>query len=356
MKKLIAFSALVLLVLFGLTAVVVQAADKPVEVSTCWMPEHETFVIWYAKEKGWDKEEGIQLKLNYFESGMSQLEALPAKQWVLGGTGGVPQVVGALRYNAYLIGIGNDESITNAVMVRGDSPIMKVKGFNPKYPDVYGSPELVKGKTILCTTVSSAHYALSNWLKVLGLKDSDVTIKNMDQAQAVAAYESGVGDAVALWAPHLYTGMNKGWKIAGDIRSCGAALPITLIGDREFCDKNPEIVAKFLRIYFRGINMLRAEGDKILPEYKRFYKEWAGMEMDDDMARKDLTMHPVFTYDEQLKLFDNSKGESTVETWQKGILDFFTEQGKFKPEEKEKVLKSNYITDKFLKMVKQPIP
>lgn len=30
-------------------------AEKLTKVPTAWMDEHETFLIWYAKEKGWDK-------------------------------------------------------------------------------------------------------------------------------------------------------------------------------------------------------------------------------------------------------------------------------------------------------------
>ena len=56
---------------------------------------------------------------------MDQLEALPAKQWVVGGTGTVPILVGALRYNTSLIGIANDESWVNAVTVRPDNPALK---------------------------------------------------------------------------------------------------------------------------------------------------------------------------------------------------------------------------------------
>jgi NitT/TauT family transport system substrate-binding protein/sulfonate transport system substrate-binding protein len=349
-------SILVFAIVLASWMVIGSATAQVFQLGTAWQPEHETFIPWYANQKGWDKEEGFQIKDKYFDSGMAMLEALPAKQWVIGGLGGVPMTVGAVRYGSYLIAIANDESITNVIMVRGDSPILKTKGFNKQHPEVYGKPEDIKGKTILCTTVSSAHYVMSNWLKVLGLKDKDVVIKNMDQAQAVAAFESGVGDAVALWAPHLYDGLNKGWKIAADLKMCGVALPVVLIGEKEFCDKNPEMVAKFLRVFFRGVNHINREGDKLLPEYKRFYKEWAGMEMSDDMAKKDLVMHPIFTYEEQLKLFDSSKGPSTVQQWQSGILEFFTEQGRFKPEDREKVLKTPYITDKFLKMVKQPIP
>ena len=101
-------------------------------------------------------------------------------------------IAGALRYGAYQIGLGNDESITNNVYVRPDSPILKVKGFNKAFPEVYGSPETVKGKTILVTTVSSVHYAMSSWLSVLGLKDSDVVIKQMDEPRAGESTRGGV--------------------------------------------------------------------------------------------------------------------------------------------------------------------
>ncbi len=63
------------------------AQDKPVKVPTCWMDSSEAFNIWYAKKKGWDKEEGLDLEMLMFGSGPAQMEALPAKQWVMGGTG-----------------------------------------------------------------------------------------------------------------------------------------------------------------------------------------------------------------------------------------------------------------------------
>ena len=231
MKKLLFAGIMVLAALFVVTSLgPAMAADKAVKFNTAWEPENETFITWYAKEHGWDKEEGLDFNMLYFDSGMGMLEALPAKQWQIGSLGGTPAVVGAARYGTKVIAIGNDESISNVVMVRPDSPIMKVKGWNPKYPEVYGSPELIKGKTIICTTVSSAHFCLSTWLKVFGLKDSDVVIKNMDIFQCVAAFESGIGDVVALWAPQLYTGLHKGWSIAGDIKNCGSGLPIVILG------------------------------------------------------------------------------------------------------------------------------
>lgn len=334
------------------------AADKVVKLDTCWMPSHESFVPWYAKKMGWDKEEGLDMEMHYFDSGMAQLEALPAKNWVLGGTGGVPMVYGNLRYDAYMIGIANNESFANAVFARPDNPVLNVKGLNPKFPNVFGSPETVKGKTVLVTTVSSVHYAMSLWLQAIGLKETDVTIKNMDQASIIAAFESGVGDFACLWAPYSYTANDKGWKLVADINSTGAFLGLVLVGDKEFCDENPEIVEKFLRMYFRGINMLKAEGSSpmMIKLYKEFMMDWAGMEFTDKMAKTDIDQHPVFTLEEQLKLFDVSKPESQAAEWQRLIAEFFSSQGKLKPEELKKVETSGYVTDKFLKMVRTPIP
>lgn len=333
------------------------SAEKLTQIRTAWMDEHETFLIWYAKEKGWDKEAGLDIEILYFDSGMAILNSLPAGEWVFAGMGAVPAMMGNLRYDTYIIGNGNDESLTNSVLVRPDSPVMKTKGYNKDYPDVYGSPDTVRGKTFLCTTVSSAHFALSSWLKTLGLKDSDVTIKNMDQAQALAAFDNGIGDGVALWAPHMYTGEAKGWKIAANSRTCKEGQPIVLIAEKKYADANPEVVAKFLSVYLRSVNMLKNEPlESLVPEYQRFFLEWAGKNYSKELALQDLKTHPVYDLQEQLAMFDASKGESQAQHWQSQIAKFFAGVGRINQEELKKVESGSYATDKFLKLVKTPIP
>ncbi len=53
----------------------------------------------------------------------------------------------------------------------------------------------------------------------------------------------GIGDAVVLWAPHIYTGLGKGWKIAANTKTAGGAQPIVFIAEKEFTEKNPEVMA-----------------------------------------------------------------------------------------------------------------
>lgn len=359
MKRKLFIIALVVALACMFTVSGPASAKDLVKLSTCWMPEHELFFGWYAKEKGWDKEEGLDFELLYFESGMSQLEALPAKQWVLGATGGVPHVMGSLRFGAQMIGLGNNESFLNTVFARPDAAVVKTKGWNKNRPQVLGKPADVKGKTFLVTTASSAHFAMTTYLQALGLKDSDVIVKQMDQSSIMAAFDSGVGDFACLWAPYSYKAEANGWIEVSNVDKAGAALPINFVGDKDFCEKNPEIVAKFLRVMFRGINKLADEGatDENIKLFQRMYQEWAGMEYSYADAKKDIEMHPVWKLDQQLKLFDASKGESQAQTYERLIAELLLHaNGRITDAELAKVSKGDWITDKYLKMVETPIP
>ena len=348
-KVLTSFLAVALFITFSCAAF----AAAPVKLRTAWLDEHEAFLIWYAKEKGWDKEEGLDIEMLLFSSGMAQLNALPAGEWVLAGTGAVPGMMGALRYGTYTIAVTNDESYTNALLLRPDSPILKTKGYNKDYPEVYGHPDDVRGKTFLITTMSSPHFTLSHWLRVLGLKESDVTIKNIDQAQGLAAFDSGIGDGVCLWAPHMFFGMDKGWKVAGNAALCGKGTPLVLVADTKYADAHPETTAKFLFVYLRGVEHLRTSSiDDLIPEYQRFFFDWAGKTYSKELARLDLESHPVWDIKGQLALFDASKGMSTAQQWQADTARFFASIGSITPDELKKVESASYVTDKFLKLVK----
>ena len=126
-----------------------------------------------------------------------------------------------------------------------------------------------------------------------------------------------------------------------------------------WADANPELVAKFLRVYLRAVNMIQEHMKKqdlkaLVPEYKRFFLEWAGKNYSDAMALKDLETHPVFNLKEQLELLDASKGVSTAQKWHIDIATFFTEVGRLTKDDLKKVQDGKYVTDKFLKLIKAP--
>lgn len=54
-------------------------------------------------------------------------------------------MMGALRYNTYVIANADEEFLINRVLVRPDSPIAKVSA-EQGLSEVLGSPETVKGR------------------------------------------------------------------------------------------------------------------------------------------------------------------------------------------------------------------
>lgn len=330
---------------------VLDAQSAPFKVPVSGQPDHAAYLTHLVMKNGWDKELGFEMELIYFDSGMAQIEALPAKQWVVGTMTSVPWLVGALRYDLYAAGLANDDTHSNLVLVRPDSPILKAKGVNPNFPETYGSAETVRGKTVLTTTVSSAHYALAVWLERLGLTEKDVIVKNMDQAQALAAFESGIGDIVVLWAPTMFVGLDKGWKCANLDSQKGASLPSVIAMDRTWADTNPEKAALVLKAYFKAIDYLKKENVALAQDFSQWLLEWAGIEMAPQYAAIDIKNHTVWTLPEQLVLMNESKGPSEVQKWTFQLSDFFVSQGRFKPGELTHEQIRKCITDAFLKRV-----
>mgnify|MGYP007054909893 FL=1 len=75
-----------------------------------------------------------------------------------------------------------------------------------------------------------------------------------------------------------------------------------------------------------------------------------------EMAALDIKTHPVFNLEEQLALFDGSKGQSKAQYAQSEMARFFAEIGSINKDELKRVEDGSYATDKFLKLIKKPIP
>ena len=328
------------------------AAARLVRVPTAWIDEFETFLIWYAKDTGWDREAGLDVEIRQYDSGEEILDAQSTGAWVYAGMGTVPTIMGNLRNNVVAIAIGADESAANGVVVHADSPIAAVKGWNKAFPEILGSPDTVRGKTFLVSDLSSAHYALSSWLQVLGLQDSDVIIRDMMQGLVVASFENRIGDGVALWAPQLYLALAKGGALAATLKDCGKDSPTYIVADTAYANENPEITVKFLTLYFRAVDEYQSKNpENFLEDYRRFYLEWAGKDFDDDLMLRDMKNHKTVSLPEQQAAFDSATGRSEVQKKLETIARFFAGLGHLAKTEAMHTGTASYATDKFVKLV-----
>ena len=80
------------------------------------------------------------------------------------------------------------------------------------------------------------------------------------------------------------------------------------------------------------------------------------MEYTADQAKKEIRTHPVYTIQEQLKMFDAAKGKSQTQGWELLIANFLHDNGRIKDAELAKVQSMDWVTGKFLKLVQMPIP
>jgi NitT/TauT family transport system substrate-binding protein len=290
----------------------------------------------YATVKGWWKEVGLTPEFSTFPAGAPQIAASAAKSWDVGGTGSVPAVLGAVRFNILTIGITNDESKANAMMVRGD-----------KFDAIKADPKSLKGQRLLLTTNSTADFAARKCLAKFGLASNDMQFVNLGQAQIVTAITSNNGDVAGVWAPNTYTledRANAKYLCSG--ADAGAIVPGALIVRADFAKERPEDVAKFLAVYLRGWSWAKANMAEAQKLALDFYKQ-GGLEATAKAMEQEFALRPTFALDEQLKLMARGSGASTVDGWFSEIGKFMTEVGTIPASPEAK----SYLTDDFLKRV-----
>ena len=170
-------------------------AQALTEIKVSYQPAlYWALPFYVATEKGWWAELGLKPVFSTFPAGVPQIAAAASKSWDVGGTGGVPAVLGHVRFGLKTIGISNDESAGNALLASKSTAEKFAK-----------DPASIKGQTIVLTANSTGDYAVQSCLKRWGLAKSDVTIKNMGQAEIISAMSSGNADLGGLWAPNIYT-------------------------------------------------------------------------------------------------------------------------------------------------------
>jgi NitT/TauT family transport system substrate-binding protein len=319
-------------------ALVTGSALAQQEIKVSYQPAlYWSLPFYIACEKGWWGELGLKPSYSTFPAGVPQIAASAAKSWDVGGTGSVPAVLGAARYNLLTIGITNDESQGNALLASG----AKADGFAK-------NPASIKGQTIVLTANSTGDYAVQSCLSKWGLKKADVQIKSMGQAEIISAMSSGNADLGGLWAPNIYTLEEKaGAKLICSGRDAGAIVPGAIIVRQEYAKEQPQNVAKYLAIYLRAQKWSLAHRAEAVAMMKKFY-ELGGVTISEAAMNKEFDTRPVFDLAAQLKImYRPAGGTSDVDRWFTGIGEFMKANGTFP----EAPATKSFVTDEYLRMV-----
>jgi sulfonate transport system substrate-binding protein len=125
-----------------------------------------------------------------FTSGPPMLEAMGTGSVDIGGVGDAPPVFAASGNEAIeIVGARTTRGDQDAVVVPKNSPITSISQ--------------LKGKKIAYASGSSANYDLLTVLTKAGLTTKDVTLVNLQPAEALAAFTSGSVQAWDIWPPYV---------------------------------------------------------------------------------------------------------------------------------------------------------
>ncbi|TAL74394.1 MAG: nitrate ABC transporter substrate-binding protein [Burkholderiaceae bacterium] len=307
------------------------------EIKVSYQPSlYWALPFYVATQEHWWAELGLKPEFSIFPAGVPQMAAAASKSWDVGGTGSVPAVLGFVRFGVKTIGISNDESDGNALMVS--------KADATKFRK---DPSLMKGQTILLTSNSTGDYAVQSCLKKYGLSKSDVIIKNMGQAEIISALSSGSADLAGLWAPNTYTVEEK----SGAVQLCsgkdsGAIVPGALVARSDYAKEHPENVAKFLAIYLRAWSWMSAHRPQALVMMHNFYKQ-GGVTISDSSQEKEFSTRPTFNLEQQLAIMNSANGPSEADKWFGNIAKFMNGTGSIQ----SVPASSAYVTDVYMKRV-----
>ena len=125
-----------------------------------------------------------------FTSGPPMLEAMASGSVDVGGVGDAPPVFAASGGEAVeIVGARKTNGDQDAVVVPKGSPITSITQ--------------LRGKKIAYGAGSSANYNLLTVLSKASLTTKDVSLVNLQPAQALAAFSSGSVDAWDIWPPYV---------------------------------------------------------------------------------------------------------------------------------------------------------
>jgi NitT/TauT family transport system substrate-binding protein len=204
--------------------------------------------FWIAMEKGYFKEEGLEMKPIVFTSGVPLMQALS------GGSVDVA-IMGAVISNFPSQGVGkvfllNDiEFDTAKLYARPESGVSTIKD--------------LKGKRIATVKGTTAHVFLHNALKANGLDSTkDVELVSMDMAGAVAAFISGAVPAISTWVPFDVQIREKvpGVKLISSAKEFypGAAIMGGWVAANKYHETKQEVLKKIIRAWAKANDYLMA--------------------------------------------------------------------------------------------------
>lgn len=206
--------------------------EKITLAATAW-PASAPFYV--AIEKGYFKDEGLDVMLRTVMSGHLGLEAVLSGELDMTASGESP-IARAIINGKPVSVVANVCNIEDAIFIIA----RKDRGVS--------SPDDLRGKRIGVVATTAAHFFLDTYFATSLIDPKDVQIVDLASDKQVSALLDGEVDAVSTWAPHTFVLREKLGSEALVLQAPSIyTMTWVLMTTQDFARNNSERVKKFLR-------------------------------------------------------------------------------------------------------------
>lgn len=307
--------------------------------------------FYIADKEGFFKELNIKVQYQTFTNGPAMMEA--NADWDIAGAGSAGVLVGQIGHETPMIGIADYED-NQALFVRKDSPLAKDAN----------NPENWKGTTWLYPVGTTAHLTLAKELEKVGLNTSAIKSINMDASSALTAFNGGQGDGLAVWNAFALNAEAKGYVRIADAGKLNITNPSALVATKDALKNKRELLTKSWAVFYKTIDWMK-QNDQNMKKSIAYYKDSCddeGIKVDDSIAKGIMDYFKGPSFDKSVELMTKTAPDSKGLYKDRNLLqseidllvtmDFFVQQGKYKPEDRVKLLSTGLIDPSIAKEAK----
>jgi ABC-type nitrate/sulfonate/bicarbonate transport system substrate-binding protein len=231
---------------------IVSAAEVTIALPT---KSFQQIIFPLAQERGYMKEEGIDLKITFMEPTPS-IQAMVADSIQLTGSGGSALVAIARGNIPAKVVLADNDRVHQWILTR---------------PNITSVKDL-KGKQIATTGIASvATFMFKNLLPKYGLDgNKDVVFTDPGVGNQTAALMSGAVDAAIVSVEQRYSGLDNGMKelmyLGNEVKNSWG----TTAASEKFMKEQPKFMAGFMRATLKSLRLIKRDRDGTIAAFVRF--------------------------------------------------------------------------------------
>ena len=196
------------------------------------------------------KEHGVRVVWYDFESGPPMNDSIAKGETDICLYGDVP-TVSAIEEGGTreVVGISAQAADSYAMVVSNNSPIKTAAD--------------LKGKKVATNLGSTGHNMVDKYLSTAGLTINDIELVSATPADMSYMVRNGIVDAISVWEPSITRLVDNGdCRILAQGSDCGLEGINTIVGRKEYCEANPEVVETILKEYKRAADNINDTPDE----------------------------------------------------------------------------------------------